>query len=101
MTVAKRAVHLDVYTDVAKRLALKLINSHSKCKPDLILPTNKLTKNYYLANYITFIVLRLQWYTRYHNMHIYFTATNNFSFISMLTNMCNLSCYLIALNERL
>lgn len=32
LTVAKAAMHLDVNTNVAKRLALRLNNSHRKCR---------------------------------------------------------------------
>lgn len=99
--MAEIVTHLDVYTNIAKTLVLKFVNSHSKCRVNKILPLSQLIKNCHLLTYTTFVVFRLQQYTRYHNLHIYSTVANDFRFNIMLINIYNLSSCPIIFNRRL
>lgn len=65
--MAKTTTYLNVYTNIVKTLALKLVNNYSKCRMNLILPQNKLTEDCRPTIHIAFVVFGLQWYIRYYN----------------------------------
>lgn len=58
--MAEITVHLNIYTNIAKKLALRLVNNHGKYKGNWILAPNKLTRDCYLVTYTTFIIFELQ-----------------------------------------
>lgn len=53
------AVHLNVHTDVTKKLVLRLVNSYGKYKANWILPLSKLIGDCYLTTHTVLVIFGL------------------------------------------